>query len=46
MVNEDLELAVESLKGIVRAERVRRVRVEDKIRPILATFGRVSDNGV
>jgi len=38
LVNEDLELAVESLKAIVRAERVRRVRVEEKIRPILATF--------
>jgi guanylate kinase len=46
LVNKDLELAVESLKGIVRAERVRRVRVEEKIRPILATFGQMSDNGV
>ena len=39
LVNEDLELAVESLKAIVRAERVRRIRVEEKIRPILDTFG-------
>lgn len=39
LVNEDLEPAVESLKAIVRAERVRRIRVEEKIRPILATFG-------
>jgi guanylate kinase len=39
LVNEDLNLAVESLKSIVCAERVRRVRVEEKIRPILATFG-------
>ena len=39
LVNEDLEPAVETLKSIVRAERVRRVRVEEKIRPILATFG-------
>ena len=39
LVNEDLEKAVESLKSIVRAERVRRIRVEEKIRPILATFG-------
>jgi guanylate kinase len=38
LVNEDLNLAAESLKSIVRAERVRRVRVEEKIRPILATF--------
>jgi len=39
LVDEDLEPAVESLKAIVRAERVRRIRVEEKIRPILATFG-------
>jgi guanylate kinase len=39
LVNNDLNLAVETLKAIVRAERVRRVRVEEKIRPILATFG-------
>jgi guanylate kinase len=39
LVNNDLELAVETLKSIVRAERVRRVRVEDKIQPILDTFG-------
>ena len=38
LVNEDLEPAVESLKAIVRAERVRRIRVEEKIRPILVTF--------
>lgn len=44
LVNKELEVAVESLKGIVRAERVRRVRVEEKIRPILATFGQMSDN--
>lgn len=39
VVNDDLDLATETLKSIVRAERVRRVRVEDKIRPILQTFG-------
>jgi len=38
LVNEDLNEAAETLKSIVRAERVRRVRVEEKIRPILATF--------
>jgi guanylate kinase len=38
LVNDDLTLAVETLKSIVRAERVRRIRVEDKIKPILATF--------
>ena len=40
VVNDDLDLAAETLKSIVRAERARRLRVEDKIRPILATFGR------
>ncbi len=39
LVNNDLDLAADTLKGIVRAERVRRVRVEEKIQPILATFG-------
>ena len=39
LVNDDLNPAAETLKAIVRAERARRVRVEDKIRPILATFG-------
>ena len=39
LVNDDLDVAAETLKGIVRAERVRRVRVEEKIRPILETFG-------
>ena len=39
LVNNDLNLAAETLKAIVRAERVRRIRVEEKIRPILATFG-------
>ncbi len=41
LVNEDLDLAEQTLISIVRAERVRRVRVEDKIRPILETFGQV-----
>jgi guanylate kinase len=39
LVNENLETALESLKAIVRAERVRRIRVQDKIQPILATYG-------
>jgi guanylate kinase len=43
LVNNDLDLAAETLKAIVRAERVRRVRVEEKIRPILATFGQVHE---
>ena len=39
LVNNDLNLAAETLKAIVRAERVKRVRVEEKIRPLLASFG-------
>jgi guanylate kinase len=39
LVNNDLSLAAETLKAIVRAERARRSRVEEQIRPILATFG-------
>ena len=42
LVNDDLTLAVETLKSIVKAERVRRVRVEEKIKPILATFDQAS----
>jgi guanylate kinase len=38
LVNNDLNLAAETLKAIVLAERVKRVRVEEKIRPILASF--------
>jgi guanylate kinase len=41
LVNEMLETALESLKAIVRAERVRRIRVEEKIQPILATYERI-----
>jgi guanylate kinase len=41
LVNNDLNLAVETLKAIVKAERVRRIRVEEKIQPILDTFGQV-----
>ncbi|HXJ37930.1 MAG TPA: guanylate kinase [Bryobacteraceae bacterium] len=40
LVNEDLDEAAEILQSIVRAERVKRIRVEEKIRPILATFDR------
>jgi guanylate kinase len=39
LVNNDLTPAAETLKAIVLAERVKRVRVEEKIRPILASFG-------
>jgi guanylate kinase len=38
LVNNDLNLAAETLKAIVRAERVRRIRVEKQIKPILDSF--------
>jgi len=41
LVNNDLKTAVQTLEGIVRAERVRRQRVEEKIQPILDSFGQV-----
>jgi guanylate kinase len=44
LVNKDLNLAAETLQAIVRAERVKRKRVEAQIRKILETFDKV--NGV
>lgn len=38
LINNDLQSSVESLAAIVRAERMRRVRMEPQIQPILATF--------
>ena len=38
LVNNDLDLAAETLQSIVRAERVKRIRVEETLRPILASF--------
>jgi guanylate kinase len=38
LINQDLTEAEASLDAIVRAERVRRTRIEDLIRPILDTF--------
>jgi guanylate kinase len=38
LINSDLEASVAVLDGIVRAERARRTRIEEKIRPILETF--------
>jgi guanylate kinase len=38
LVNDELERSVETLFAIVRAERVRRVRVEPVVRSILASF--------
>jgi guanylate kinase len=38
LINEDIDESARTLASIVRAERVRRMRIEDKIRPILKTF--------
>jgi guanylate kinase len=38
VINNDLDQSAGTLEAIVRAERVRRSRIEDQIRPILATF--------
>jgi len=38
LINRDLVEAEATLSAIVRAERVRRTRIEDQIRPILETF--------
>jgi guanylate kinase len=38
VINDDLERSASTLAAIVQAERVRRSRIEDQIRPILETF--------
>ena len=38
LINDNLEQSSATLAGIVRAERVRRARLEDQIQPILETF--------
>jgi len=38
LVNHQVEESVATLAAIVRAERVRRIRMEDQIRPILRSF--------
>jgi guanylate kinase len=38
LINSELQSSAESLAAIVRAERMRRVRMESRIQPILATF--------
>jgi guanylate kinase len=38
LINRELTEAEATLSAIVRAERVRRIRIEDQIRPILDTF--------
>ena len=38
LLNRDVDESVATLSAIVRAERVRRTRMEDQIRPVLASF--------
>jgi len=38
VINNDLKQSADTLAAIVRAERTRRTRIEDQIRPILETF--------
>ncbi len=38
VINKDLDESAATLQAIVHAERARRTRIEDQIRPILATF--------
>ena len=38
LVNREVDESAAALESIVRAERTRRIRVEDQIRPILAGF--------
>jgi len=40
LVNREVDSSVETLAAIVTAERVRRTRMEEEIRPILGTFER------
>lgn len=42
VVNHDVESAVDTLAAIVKAERARRVRQDEGIRPIVATFEEAS----
>jgi guanylate kinase len=38
LVNHQLEESIDTLAAIIKAERVRRIRMEDQIRPILRSF--------
>jgi guanylate kinase len=40
LVNQDLERSADALASIVKAERIRRARMEPEVRRILATFDR------
>ena len=44
LINQEVAESAATLAAVVRAERVRRIRIEDKIRPILETF-EVTEHG-
>ena len=44
LVNRDVDVAADTLAGVVKAERIRRSRMEDEIRPILAGFTAIDRN--
>jgi len=46
LINRDLEQCSKDLEAIVRTERLRRVRMEDAIRPILESFDESEDRGL
>jgi hypothetical protein len=43
LVNQNLEESSDGLAGIVQAERLKRIRSEERIRPILDSFGAVME---
>ncbi|MFB3777167.1 MAG: guanylate kinase [Bryobacteraceae bacterium] len=43
VVNDEVDVAADTLVSIVKAERARRDRIESKVRPILATFEEKGD---
>jgi len=45
LINRDLCESDDVLSAIIRAERTRRTRIEDQIRPILETFGVEVEHG-
>lgn len=46
LVNEEVEESADTLAAVVKAERIRRRRMEEKIRPILASFERIKSSEV
>ena len=38
LVNHRLEESVDMLASVIKAERIKRIRMEEQIRPILASF--------